>query len=277
MDNSILMILFSVNLFFLSVLFCILPKFAMRNRIIAKKFSYIHIFTAGMQLATLMVDLIPHLLESSNHSHDHSHDHNHNHSIFPFTIMGYSFIVLLAIDKLLLNREDEVDSIHDHHHHYENSISCCNTDLLSHSKSSFQAVILLLTISFHSFFEGLAVKEIKKSIAFIIGLSIHKLTESFALGVSLLASKLTYTSALSLFIIYSFLTPFGIIISTAVSKLNNNFTLWINCLSLGGFMFIVFIEMISRGFKQRKNNISNIILLTLGYSMGVGIEILSHN
>ena len=76
------------------------------TKIIGGHTGLIHAFAAGTQLATILVDLLPHLTHS--HSHDHGHDHVHHHDsneFYPYMLIGFAFLSLLGLDYLYIKNK----------------------------------------------------------------------------------------------------------------------------------------------------------------------------
>lgn len=118
----------SAGLLLVSIAFCILPIYIVRIKAVNKAYPFITVFTAGLQLATILVDLTTHMVShehshgvhshgSDPHSHstklmssynhngnhdnhddhkhdDHGHSHDtHEHDLRPFMLIGITFIL----------------------------------------------------------------------------------------------------------------------------------------------------------------------------------------
>ncbi|KAM0688531.1 hypothetical protein COBT_000214, partial [Conglomerata obtusa] len=137
--------------------------------------------------------------------------HNHGHFNYGLFTAGLAFILLITIDSLVLNHShcDNKHAIDDHTQHSHDSFGTCNTKVLKYTTSMTQAIILILALSIHSFFEGLAFSKQNAARTFEIGILIHKVLESFTLGVTMASSKFDFKSNLILSAAYSILTPLG--------------------------------------------------------------------
>lgn len=270
----------SVVLFVVSVALCLLPRFLVKTKAIGRVYPFIVIFTAGVQMATILVDLIPHMV-----AHGHHHHHHHNETA-PFTAIGGVIIILLALDTLFLHGDSASSTKsethtrthdHSHEHAHEHSHECshgqenlgtCNTSAISKSRGRTQALVTLFAISAHSFFEGLSVNEKNFASTLAVGLYVHKILESFSLGVAILASPFGRLARLSMVLFYSLLTPVGIVFASAMNKEYPSLGIWFNALSLGAMMFVVFVEMIAHSFHDGKHGNYKIAMIMLGYSVG---------
>ncbi|KAG0439963.1 Zinc transporter ZIP1 [Dictyocoela muelleri] len=263
------LILSSTLVFIGSLLFCLLPRLFNKLKIIKIIFPYITVFAAGFMLSIMLVDFIPEMICNSRNHHDHEDFYfikmNRFFELLGFIVAGISFILLLGLDSIVLHHnhcENEIKLNHDLHSH--NKIGTCNTDSLRYITSSTQAIIFVMAISIHSFFEGLAFEG--SSLMFEIGIIFHKILESFALGVTVYSSNFSEFISLLLLTIYSFLTPLGMILGKNFGKTDSTFSVISKGLALGSILFIVCVEMIPPNFHSgSKNNLSKVVTLAAGY------------
>lgn len=101
-------------------------------------------FAAGTQLATILVDLIPHL------THDHSDGHDHGSAEFyPYVLIGFVFLLLLGLDYLYIKNTTEKKEnvqkvkkpqghahVHGPHCNHSHAPTKKNTDVLNSSTIS---------------------------------------------------------------------------------------------------------------------------------------------
>lgn len=298
-------------IFLASFLSCLLPRLLSNSKIVRKYFSLVNVFTAGLQLATIIVDLIPHMNLKKG-------AHFHGSDLYPFVATGICFILLLSIDSIFLHshsstekiseKKNEQTSEHkhvhgsnckhnhtsnansnisahnantcnhdDHENHCHENLGTCNTNAISKSQTKTKAILLLLAISIHSFFEGFAMDVNSKHIPLLAGIFFHKILESFAIGSSINQSIFSGYSKIFLFLIYSILTPLSVFIrgSDIFSK-NYSLQQWGNGLCLGALMFVVFFEVIGHSFHGGKDNIKKVFAISLGYVLGCTSIILAH-
>lgn len=173
---------------------------------------------------------------------------------------GLAFIFLIAIDSIVLNHShcDNKHEIEDHTKHNHDSFGTCNTSALKYTTSMTQAIILILALSIHSFFEGLAINKDASSASFETGILIHKILESFTLGVTMASSKFGFSSVFVLSTAYSCLTPLGMFVSNRCA-INNTVKEIFNGLALGSTLFIACIEMIPPIFHSKSTMTNNFI------------------
>ena len=100
---------------------------------------------------------------------------------------------------------------HDHHHHHH--------VLPGQSGSSIEYILLLIALSVHSIFEGIALgaqKEFNDFMKFLLSVMIHEVLCSFAYGVSLSKQRIPLRQAFGSILFLSFSLPIGILIMTWV-------------------------------------------------------------
>lgn len=299
----------ALTIFSISLISCFLPKVLSNSKIIRRYFPIVNLFSAGLQLATIVVDLIPHL-----------NPKQHTHNFYPYVSIGLCFLTLISIDLIFLHNEssnkessnkessnkesghkesgcnhnitscghNHNGSSHNHsgpsHSHnmsscsHDNNLGTCNTAAISTSKSKSQALLFLLAISIHSFFEGLPVSCTSKNMSLLTSLISHKILESFSIGNSVEQSKFSGMSKTILVTFYSMLTPSAILIGNhPVVKSIDNVKTWFNALCMGSMMFIVFYEGIGHGFHNGKDTVKKLAGIYSGFIAGSAAIIAAHS
>ncbi|KAM0672665.1 hypothetical protein CWI42_100190 [Ordospora colligata] len=309
---------FASIVFLLSLAICISPR-AISAGSFKKVFPFLTLLTAGFMLGVQLLELSPHMASGCDgHVHEHKeHDeasndlHNDNQSALAFFTAGLSFILLLAIDSIVLKHDhcEGSEIAHSHECHdagharsediskasgenkcneslnkeekkaQSESLGCCDTDAIKNASSKAQVFIFILGISIHSFFEGLAFNSIDRIGSLEIGLLFHKMLESFALGVPLFTSGMGVFSGLMLAVFYSALTPIGIMLGSAPGYLNQPIIKSVfRGLALGSIMFMVSIEMIPPMFNHPKvNRVHALLVLLSGYLLSSMMIYHSHS
>ncbi|ELA41904.1 uncharacterized protein VICG_01088 [Vittaforma corneae ATCC 50505] len=290
------------SILLISMVSCLLPRILSNSKIVRKYFSMVNVFNSGLQLSTIIVDLIPHMNLKKG-------DHHHASDLYPFVASGVCFIALVAIDSIFLHPSEEEPTKkqsenhnkevlqHLHHHkclhnhtssqHEElahqhggdchESLGTCNTGAISKSQTKAKAFLYLFAISVHSFFEGLGFEINLKHIPLLAGLIFHKILESFAIGASVHESIFSNSSKMFLLLIYSVLTPAAIMLrGLSIFTKHTALKQWTMGLCLGALMFVVFFEVIGHSFHGGKDNIRKVFSISFGYVLGCTAIILSH-
>lgn len=271
MNNGV----FRTCLIFFAVSFAMsmLPSLFRRTRKAKNIFPYAIITSSGFMLSSIFTDFIPELVQKGSHSNHKGkidHDHDHNHFILSLFVSGLSFIILLAIDVLVLDHthcdnKDEYERVHGSHREDENARKSDCTDVIKYSTSRAQALFFVIAVSVHSFFEGLAIDNKSGHTSLGIFLLVHKITESFSLGLTVFSAGFSYLFGVFLVAIYSILTPLGIFLGNIAKKWMSSVAEICNGLALGSIMFIVFVETIPVVFHSHPAKKLNIMLLLAGY------------
>lgn len=144
--------------------------------------------------------------------------------------------------------------------------------------SPIRALILLLALSLHSIFEGLAVglqPTSSEVLQIFVALLLHKCILAFSLGLNLVQSKMSTGAIVRANLIFSITSPLGIGIgiavtdfesSSPVSKLVDGLFQGIAC---GTFVYIVFFEILPHEFNsfiKHPSRLLKVLFLILGYS-----------
>ena len=164
---------------------------------------------------------------------------------------------------------------HSHHHHTIEELVFDHGHL-----TPSRAVILLISLSLHSVFEGLALGlqlDKKDLIDIFIAISLHKGIEAFtiAIGFAQITASLAlkYTST----ILFAFMSPVGIAIGIPIALSSEdesggasaNGTLVngiLQGLATGTFMFVTFIEILPNELGTRKDALIKFFFIILGFT-----------
>uniref|UniRef100_A0A914P7D2 Uncharacterized protein n=1 Tax=Panagrolaimus davidi TaxID=227884 RepID=A0A914P7D2_9BILA len=138
---------------------------------------------------------------------------------------------------------DHSDDEHGHHHHHH---------ILPGETGSIEYILLLIALSVHSIFEGIALgaqKELNGFMKFLLSVMIHEVLCSFAYGVSLSKQRIPLKKAFGSILFLSFSLPIGILIMAwigtfeALTALIFRFVL--EGIAAGIFIYVASIEMLS--------------------------------
>jgi len=159
--------------------------------------------------------------QSTTHHHHHIHDHDH-HEV-----------------------PSQPDHSHDGHHHHSH-------DLQQFQHTSFRAFVLLLALSFHSVFEGIAIglqdnSAQLTSISFAV--SFHKAVMAFSMGLNIAQSDLSLNSVKAFIIMFSVSSPIGVGVGIAIAGLPPSLSqdlcnVILQGIAGGTFLYITFFEVL---------------------------------
>lgn len=137
----------------------------------------------------------------STHSHQHGEHHHHHHQV-------------PAAQQISSHSHHSHDGHHHHHHHHIDQGVFQNTPL--------RAAMLLLALSFHSVFEGIAIglqNTDAKLVSIFLAVISHKAVMAFSLGLNIAQSNISRMKFTSSIIMFSISSPIGVGLGMAVADL----------------------------------------------------------
>ena len=149
--------------------------------------------------------------------------------------------------------------------------------------SVIRSLILLVALSMHSVFEGLAVglqPTAAKVIAIFAALTLHKCILAFSLGLNLVQSSLSLASIIRSNLLFALTSPAGIAIGIGITDLTKDMVAAslvngiIQGLACGTFLYVTFFEILPHEFNvihHIPSRMLKLLFLILGYGTVVGI------
>ncbi|KAK7106381.1 hypothetical protein V1264_017646 [Littorina saxatilis] len=152
---------------------------------------------------------------------------------------------------------DQAEQEHHHHHHSLMASTSCNPTNIS-QMSVVRALLLLVALSFHTVFDGLAVG-LQDTAAevweVLLAISIHKSLVAFCLGLELAAaSPSTAKRPLLFMLLFAFISPIGIAIGMGVTsghvdeRAQMLASSVLQALATGTFLYVTFFEILGQKF-----------------------------
>lgn len=232
---------FIIFIIFLSALFGTLFPFFSSYATNSNFTSFGNALSAGFLISTALVHLIP---EASIPLH---------HAFPSYPVSG--LLVVFGIVSVFT-----VENITRKHlqQHQSNSNSSSNT-------SQLIAIVLAITLSFHSFIEGLtlgaAISKPKRFIAVSTAILAHKFFAALTLGNSLSAATngqaaetISKISAICAGIFFALVTPaaafVGAVLVESWIDSESNFVAGLDCVSAGVFLYIGLVEILANEFQE---------------------------
>lgn len=298
-------------LFFDTFLIGLLP-FAL-FKVFEKKFSrenankwtgIVNCFTGGIFLGTAILHMLPESREllTGVISYD-----------YPVTeaLTGCGFLMTLTVEHLVryyqvrhvknsydIGHDNKIDQEDEEKTKEENSTknqTVVNTEIEKNHgnvddpatyrgdvKQNFRSFLLLLAISFHMMFAGLAVglQTNEKDAWILLGvLSFHKIAVAFSIGFQLEANLASFKSALLSLFLLSIVAPIGVVIGYVVTEAGENAqgqelaSGILQSLSVGCFLYVTFFEILCYEVYATKDRSHWKVLFTvIGFAVIVGIQ-----
>ncbi|BHF65598.1 hypothetical protein SprV_0200861100 [Sparganum proliferum] len=188
-----------------------------------------------------------------------------------------------SVEDGLQQPQQDDGQVHDHHHHHHHHLS------MSHQSGSIMRVFLLLiALSVHSVFEGLAVglqRSVSEVVALFSALMLHKLIMAVSIGMSLATSRQqsertgaapnrkTLRIQIVCTTVFALASPLGVLIGSLLIAQRSSGALLMTIavlqgLACGTFFFVVFCEMLPNEFKEGSTDrIVKFIFLILGFAL----------
>jgi len=202
--------------------------------------------------------------ETGYHSiNSHQHEHHHHQGASQPAVTGVS---------------NQAHHAHEGHHNH----SHMPHEMLQHS--SLRSIMLLLALSFHSVFEGLAIGLQDSSgqlISIFTAVILHKAVMAFSLGLNIAQSDLSPKSFVISNIMFSISSPIGVGIGIAVSDLPSSLPQDIcngilQGIAGGTFLYITFFEVLPHELNVPNKRLWKVFFVILGYSTICGLLFMAH-
>ena len=137
----------------------------------------------------------------------------------------------------------------------------------SETVSKTAAIILVIAIGFHAFFEGIAfglLGEIEQAWQLAVGIIIHKSAAAISLGGAFANSGYTFKQILVFISLFSILAPIGIIIGMYIAETSKLLDTVLLSISGGTFIYVACSEIIVHEFDRKGNKCVKLFLVFLG-------------
>ena len=155
-----------------------------------------------------------------------------------------------------------------HHHHPG------QTHKQTEQIHGIRSLILLLALSIHTIFEGLALGLETSTRAvwmLFVALAVHKSIISFMMGLQFTDTFQQTSRVLSYMLTFSIMSPIGICIGTAITAVNQgSFGLDISSMTLQGvatgtFLYVTFFEILQKELGVEDHSITKVLAIILGF------------
>jgi len=202
-------------------------------------------------------------IEEGFHS-NHSRQHHHHHQE--------------ASQPAMTGLSNQAHHYHDGHHDH----SHMPHGVFQHS--SLRSIMLLLALSFHSVFEGLAIGLQDSSgqlISIFTAVILHKAVMAFSLGLNIAQSDLSAKSFLISNILFSVSSPIGVGIGIAVADLPPSLPQDIcngilQGIAGGTFLYVTFFEVLPHELNKPNKRLWKVFFVILGYTTICGLLFIAH-
>ena len=164
---------------------------------------------------------------------------------------------------------------HHHHHSHDNGSSghghSHNAAEIFHKNSGLRCILLLLAMSIHGVFEGLAVglqEEMEPLVGLYIAVIVHECLVSFAMGVSIAKQKLHLKTMVMLATALCLMIPVGIgagiMLGTVQGFGGGILNAVIQGIAAGTFLYVIFLEILPPEIEGEEDQVLKLMFLTFG-------------
>lgn len=260
--------------------------------------SYCNCFAGGVFFATCLLDLLPMIRDKYQQAFNLAGIH----TVFPVaeftTCMG--FFLVLTIEQIVHTFHDSplLHGSHGSHSHHEPLLGEAQRGseegFYSSSSSSFRpqkrkknkqgesslrVYILIVALSMHSVFEGLAlglITDVDRLAQIAGAIVIHKSIIAFSLSVNLVQHEMETKTVVKSALLFSIMGPIGIAVGIAVlhnsSELSSSFSSGIlQGIANGTFLFVTFFEIFQRELAEHGHRLLKVLSMVIGYSVVTGL------
>ncbi|XP_063435824.1 zinc transporter ZIP1-like [Mytilus trossulus] len=154
------------------------------------------------------------------------------------------------------------------------------------TSSTLRSILLLVALSLHSIFEGIAgglQKQTTDVVEIFIGISIHKVIVAFSLGMTLSQSELTFWAQIRYIVTFALATPIGMVIGLLIVEFGQGTTssLAVGILqgiACGTFLYVTFFEILQHELTKPDIRLIKTLFLFLGFICMSGLFLIhDHN
>lgn len=217
-------------------------------------FSFGNAFAGGVFLGAGLLHMLPHAAETFSHlAHEAAGSHVH---AFPwaFAFATFGMLLILLAEKVIPARRD-----FDEPRMVGRALADARPGHAAHGHAavgnSAHPIVLLLALSIHAYFAGLAFGSEASgaaAMAILVAILGHKLAESFALGITLAGSSYSASTIRKLILIFACVTPFGVLCGVMLNSTGGSHVVMmgaiLNSIAAGTFIYIATMDIINEEF-----------------------------
>lgn len=258
--------------------------------------SFISCIAGGVFLAACLLDIVPDFLKDMKEVMEAKQITTD----FPLPefILGIGVLLVLIVERIVLECSNGMNeentpllsspasspTVHGHlhnnqHHDVEHARRHFHVDFNAHS--SFRCFVLLLSLSLHSIFEGIAIglqSAQTEVLQIAIAILIHKSIIAVSLSLLLMQSNVKVKWFVLSIVMFALMSPIGISIGIGVMQTQASGSSLVQAvlegLAAGTFVYITFLEILPHELNSNKWRLPKVIFILLGFSGMAGLRFL---
>ncbi|XP_066448802.1 zinc transporter ZIP1-like [Eleutherodactylus coqui] len=260
--------------------------------------SFISCIAGGVFLAACLLDIIPDFLSDMKEAM--KEQQIITDFPLPEFILGIGVLVVLIVERIVLecssglteentpllsstaNSPAVQEHFHNHSHRHndvEHARRHFHVDFNAHS--SFRSFILILSLSLHSIFEGIAIglqNSQSEVLQIAVAILIHKSIIAVSLSLLLMQSNVKVKWFVLSIVMFALMSPIGIGIGIGVMQTQSAEGSLVQAvlegLAAGTFVYITFLEILPHELNSNKWRLPKVIFIVLGFSGMAGLRFL---
>lgn len=211
----------------------------------------------------------------SDHSHDHKyegHDGDHHHS--DHQLGNHHHHGHHQNDhQPLHDKDDELENNSDPHEH---SIVFYRNSKHQNQRHYLRSYLLLIALSVHSLFEGLAIglfHDVDDVVELLGVLIIHKCVLAFSIGINLVQHSFPSFMVIKSSLLFSAMSPIGLglgilLLKYTSGRLGTIFSAIFQAIATGTFLYVTFFEIFFHELNGREcHKLLKVLMMILGFSL----------
>lgn len=258
--------------------------------------SFISCIAGGVFLAACLLDIVPDFLKDMKEVMEAKQITTD----FPLPefVLGIGVLLVLIVERIVLECSNGMNeentpllsspanspTVHGHshnsqHHDVEHARRHFHVDFNAHS--SFRCFVLLLSLSLHSIFEGIAIglqSAQTEVLQIAIAILIHKSIIAVSLSLLLMQSNVKIKWFVLSIVMFALMSPIGISIGIGVMQTQASGSSLVQAvlegLAAGTFVYITFLEILPHELNSNKWRLPKVIFILLGFSGMAGLRFL---
>uniref|UniRef100_A0A131YZ68 Zinc/iron transporter n=1 Tax=Rhipicephalus appendiculatus TaxID=34631 RepID=A0A131YZ68_RHIAP len=139
------------------------------------------------------------------------------------------------------------------------------------SHSNLRSIVLVMSLSLHSIFEGIAIglqPNVQLLLQILAAVSIHKSILAVTLGLNLAHSRLGHCSIVASALAFSLMAPLGMVFAILLMQGNTGEAALLNGilqgLACGTFLYVTFFEVLPHEMSHSHNRLPKVLCMVLG-------------
>uniref|UniRef100_A0A1B6CCS2 Uncharacterized protein n=2 Tax=Clastoptera arizonana TaxID=38151 RepID=A0A1B6CCS2_9HEMI len=261
-----------------------------KKTIYTRVIGLLNCFAAGVFLSTALLELLPEVsssLEKVLH-----------YTLFPvaeFSI-AFGFLLVLIIENIAIACNEEgmdtlstIERLNVRTSDLEREVLQDDDPMIQRIPNlpelveqkpvpSLRALFLLLALSIHSIFEGLAVgleSDFHSTLRVFFAVLIHKTVIGFSIGLNLLQSEMKLLTVILLSVIFALTTPLGIVFGIYLDNFYHDEQMLVlngilQGIACGTFLYVTCFEVLPKELDKGRDRLLKILSILIGFSLMCG-------